>query len=117
MPLGIMVIIAAKARLRPSGSPARKISIMRVGTICQAIPKRSFSHPHSISRPPSTISAAHSRSISACVSHGTMSDTASENLNCGPPFSPMKGCPISSNSTVSTAPSAVLGLSPGAWPI
>src|SRR3977135_2062986 len=72
-----------------------------VGTSCHDRPYRSLSQPQRSSLPPAD-SIPHSASISACVSQFTTNEIASENLNCGPPFSAVNCCPLISKDTVMT---------------
>lgn len=53
------------------------------------------------------MSADQSVSISSWVSRETTSDTASLNVNIGPPLSATKLCPSASNSTVITEPGSL----------
>src|SRR5215813_11530120 len=74
-----------------------------LGTICHDKPYLSFNQPHLLSSPPS-VSFSQNSSTSFCVSQFTTNDTASVNLNCGPPFNPTNSCPRSSNFAVITEP-------------
>jgi hypothetical protein len=69
--------------------------------------------PQALGVPPPSSIAAQSRSTSAWSSQRIMKETASVNGNCGPPFRPEYLCPASVNSTTSTSPLLVEGLSAG----
>ena len=60
-----IVNIAPCARAAAAVSSDENSSIIRRGTICQDTPNRSVSQPHRLSSPPSAVSAAQSRSVSA----------------------------------------------------
>src|SRR5688572_29861429 len=81
----------------------RNISSHPGETIWHDRPYLSFSQPHCPFSPPAE-SFSHILSISFCVSHFTINDTASENWKCGPPFKATNSCPAISNVTVMTDP-------------
>src|SRR5260370_41461094 len=74
------------------------------GTTCHERPYVSFSHPHGPGCPPPAVSFSQKSSISCWVSHVIANETASVNLNCGPPLSATKRCPSSSNVAVIADP-------------
>src|SRR5229473_48650 len=86
-----------------SGSGSLISLAKAVGMICHETPNLSCSHPHLSFLPPSE-SFSHNSSTSSWVSQLTKNDTAGENVNCGPPFNAMNGCPSSWNSTDMTDP-------------
>src|SRR5687767_16007647 len=87
-----------------AGSGSLSISPNTVGLTCHDNPYLSFSQPHGPSSPPAD-SFSQNSSTSSCVLQSTENETASVNLNSGPPFKPMNCSPSSSNSTVITLPS------------
>ena len=103
MSILIIFVIASIARRARSRSGSLISSISRVGVTCQKTPQRSLSQPHAISEPPSAVSAAQSRSVSAWSAQAIRNETASVNENPGV-FSAMNGVPASVNSTMRTAP-------------
>src|SRR5438309_10164731 len=84
-------------------SLSRNISSHTGETICHDRPYLSFNQPHCPFSPPWE-SSSHISSISFCVSHLTISEMASENVKCGPPFKATNSCPSISNVTVMTDP-------------
>src|SRR5262249_20811388 len=86
-----------------SWSGSLSISPKMVGLTCQDKPYLSLSQPQGPSSPPAE-SFSQNSSTSLCVLQSTENETASLNLNCGPPFNAMNGCPSRSNSTVMTLP-------------
>ena len=82
------------------------------GITCQETPKRSVSHPHGPSSPPSAVSFSASVSISRCVSQETASENACEKWKVGPPFMATYGLPSSSNATVRAVPAGIRPTSP-----
>src|SRR4029077_1427626 len=79
------------------------ISLSIDGTTCHDTPNWSLSQPQRPFSPPAE-SFSQNASISSWVSQATIIEIASENLNSGPPLSPMKRWPSSSKMTVSTVP-------------
>src|SRR5882672_5215831 len=79
------------------------ISTKAVGMTCHDRPYLSLSQPHLDFCPP-VESFSQSSSTSCCVSQFTTNDMASVKVNCGPPFSAMNSCPLSSNCVVITVP-------------
>src|SRR5207247_3459572 len=100
-------IIEATARVLPSESGPVINASNSLGTICQESPYLSCSQPHGPCSPPSP-SLSHSSSISSCDSQFTRNDTASSNVNSGPPLIAVNRWPSSEKSTVSTSPAFFL---------
>ena len=86
--MSILPIAISAGQTLPASDPVIS-AIARRGTICQDMPKRSFSQPHRDSAPPSAINAAQSRSVSAWSSVITRIEAASDRVKCGPPFNAM----------------------------
>src|SRR5687767_5199854 len=95
--------IACITRCDLAESLSLNSSANTVGTICHERPNLSLSQPHCTSLPPAE-SFLQNLSTSACVWQFTTNDTASVNLNSGPPLSATNFCPSSWNSTVMTDP-------------
>src|SRR5258705_12782435 len=70
------------------------ISAKSRGTICHDSPYLSLSQPHWFGSPPAD-NVSHFSSISCWVSQFTTNDTASVNLNVGPPFNATNPRPAS----------------------
>src|SRR6478609_1491948 len=99
--------IASITRFALAGSPPPPSKLPSCfGMICHDNPNLSLSHPHRLGDPPSAVSLSHRASISCWVSHPTKNETASLNLSCAPPLSPMNFWPSSSYSTDITLPCA-----------
>ena len=99
-----IVIIASNARLAAARSGSASAAVRARGVICHDRPHLSLHQPHSLSWPPFSTIAFHRRSVSAWSSVAIWNENASLCLNCGPPFRPMQGMPITVNSTVRTSP-------------
>ena len=100
----LMPSIALVARAAPCWSGDLIIWCSARESICHDRPYLSVSHPQGPSFPPSAVSLSHSWSISSCESQVRWMETASSNLNSGPPLRPMNCCPSSSNVTIMTEP-------------
>src|SRR3546814_3184805 len=100
MSIFFIVIIASNARFAASRSLPVVASSSTRGVICHETPHLSLHHPHTLSWPPLSTIAFHSRSVSSCVSVWTMKEKASLCLKIGGPFNPTHGVPSRANSTV-----------------
>src|SRR6185436_6045246 len=106
MSIFFIFIMAAITRSDFSGSlPPIHLS-NDSGTICQDNPYLSLSHPQTLGVPPRERLSQNS-SISSWFLHRTISEIASVNLNSGPPFRARNSWPLSSKSTVITAPAGL----------
>src|SRR5437016_1925148 len=86
-----------------AGSASLNISPIIVGLTCHDKPYLSLSQPHGPCSPPAD-SFFQYESTSFCVLQSTENETASLNLNSGPPFNAINCCPFNSNRTVITLP-------------
>ena len=84
-----------------TGSSSRSQSHTCAGTTCHGIPNRSFNQPHCDLLPPAD-SFSQYLSTSPYESQRTTKETASVNLNIGPPFRAMNLWPSSSKVMVRT---------------
>src|SRR5947209_14629996 len=74
------------------------------GTICHERPKRSLSHPHGPSSPPSAVSLDQYLSTSSCVLQLTIREKPSVKVKVGPPSNAVYSQPSSTNVAPSTLP-------------
>src|SRR6267142_4816305 len=95
--------MACMTRFDFAASLSCNSSTKTVGMTCHDRPYLSLSQPH-LDFFPSFESFSHRLSTSCCVSQFTTNDIASVKVNCGPPFSAMNSCPLSSNFAVITVP-------------
>src|SRR3546814_2072924 len=93
MSIFFIVISAPNARFAASSSVPVVASSITRGLIFHETHQLSLHHPHTLSWPPLSTIAFHSRSVSSCVTVWTMKEKASLCLKIGGPFNPTHGVP------------------------